>query len=186
MVESNINVKLSTSKVKSVDLLKDLLKLDYDINTIEAYDISNLRNDYIVGTYITFEDNKLNKNKYRKFKIKSTNTQNDFLSMQEVIQRRLNHVNEWDMPDLIAIDGGSLQVNAAKEIIQKNNIDIPVIGMIKDNNHRTRGIIDLEGNEIDFRGKKEYKQLFNFITFLQEEVHRFTISYHRKLRDTIN
>jgi len=185
MIENNISINHEEKKKNVLEDLKELLDINFDISTVEAYDISNLRNEYIVGAYVTFEGNRLNKSKYRKFKIKSTEIQNDVQSMSEIIQRRINHIEDWGLPDLICIDGGKQQVNAVKEIIQKNNLDISVIGMIKDDKHRTRGIIDLNGNEVDLRGKKEYKRIFNFLTFLQDEVHRFVITYHRKLRDKI-
>jgi len=185
MIENNIAINHEEKKKNVLEDLKELLDVNFDITTVEAYDISNLRDEYIVGAYITFEGNRLNKSKYRKFKIKSTDTQNDVLSMSEIIQRRINHLEDWGTPDLICIDGGKTQVNAAKEIISKNGLDISVIGMIKDDKHKTRGIIDLNGNEMDLRGVREYKRVFNFLTFLQDEVHRFVIKYHRKLRDKI-
>lgn len=185
MAESNIKMKLEDKNVDMMEKLKDILNLDQDINIIEAYDISNLRNAYIVGTYITYENGKFNKKKYRKFKIKSTETQNDVLSMQEIIKRRLNHMDDWGLPDIIAIDGGKGQVRAVKEVLDKEQISIPVIGMIKDNKHRTRGIIDLNENELNLTNNRENKSLLRFITFIQDEVHRFTIRYHRKIRDEI-
>ncbi|MBR5227195.1 MAG: excinuclease ABC subunit C [Clostridia bacterium] len=185
MIENNININHEEKQKNVLEDLRELLNINYEINSIEAYDISNLRNEYIVGAYVTYENNYLNKSKYRKFKIKSTETQNDVLSMSEVIQRRIKHMDEWELPDLICIDGGLGQVNVVKDILKNHKLDIPVIGMIKDDKHRTRGIIDLNGCEIDLRQDKKYKRVFNFLTFLQDEVHRFVIAYHRKLRDKI-
>ena len=185
MIENNINVNHEEKKKNVLEDLKELLDVDFDIYTIEVYDISNLRNEYIVGAYITYEDKKLNKSKYRKFKIKSTETQNDVLSMKEVIERRLNHLDDWGEPDLICIDGGLPQVNAVKEVLREKNVDIAVIGLVKDDRHKTRGIIDLEGRDIDLRQDKKHSRVFNFLTYLQDEVHRFVITYHRSLRDRL-
>lgn len=185
MIENNIGINHEEKKKDVIQDLKELLGVAYELNTIEVYDISNLRDEYIVGAYITYEGKKLNKKKYRKFKIKSTLIQNDVLSMKEVISRRLKHIEDWGVPDLICIDGGKIQVNAVKEVIEQSGIDIPVIGLIKDDRHRTRGIINLSNAEMDLRGKEEHKRVFNFLTFLQDEVHRFVITYHRSLRDKI-
>ena len=185
MIENNISINHEEKKKNVLEELKELLDLDFDIFTIEVYDISNLRDEYIVGAYITYEDKKLNKSKYRKFKIKTTETQNDVLSMREVITRRLKHIEDWGVPDLICIDGGVPQVNAVKEVLKDQNIDIAVIGLIKDDRHRTRGIINIQGKEVDLRQDKEHKRVFNFLTYLQDEVHRFVITYHRSLRDKI-
>ena len=185
MAENNILIKLNKKEENILEQLKQILNIEKDINIIEAYDISNLKNDNIVGTYITYEDGKLNKTKYRKFNIKSTKTQNDVLSMSEIIKRRISHIKEWGEPDLMLIDGGINQVNAVKKILHEADIDIAVIGMIKDDKHRTMGIIDLNGNKKELTNKKKYKEILRFLTFIQDEVHRFTITYHRKLRDRI-
>lgn len=190
MVEKNIKINIDeeNNEVSSVILLQELLGLNYDLNSIEAYDISNLRNEYIVGAMIRFEAGKLNKKMYRKFKIKSTDTQNDPLCMAEVLRRRLSHKDEWELPDLILIDGGLSQVSAVKEVLKEMNMeDIDVIGMVKNDKHRTRGIIDKNLNEIDLSKKqdKNSRKVLNFLTYLQDEVHRFVITYHRSLRDKI-
>lgn len=190
MVEKNIKINIDeeNNEVNSVILLQELLGLNYDLNSIEAYDISNLRNEYIVGAMIRFEDGKLNKKMYRKFKIKSTDMQNDPLCMAEVLRRRLSHHEEWALPDLILIDGGKTQLNAALEVLKEMNMeDIDIIGMVKNDRHRTRGIIDKNGNEIDLSKKQEKnaRKVLNFLTYLQDEVHRFVITYHRSLRDKI-
>ncbi|MDD2627840.1 MAG: excinuclease ABC subunit C, partial [Clostridia bacterium] len=130
---------------------------------------------------------KLNKKMYRKFKIRSTNIQNDPLCMAEVILRRLKHLDDWGMPDLILVDGGKSQVSAVTKVLKDYDLNIDVIGMVKNNSHRTKGIITNIGKEIDLSKEKDKnsKKLLNFITFLQDEVHRFVIAYHRKLRDKV-
>ena len=185
MIENNIKINLKDKDKNPLDELKELLGIEYNLNHLECYDISNLKDTFIVGAGITYENGELNKSKYRKYKIKWTNTQNDVFSMSEVITRRLNHIDTLPLPDMFLIDGGINQVRAVKKVLENNNIDVPVIGMIKDNKHKTRGIIDLKEKEIDLRDKKEYKEIFSLLTKLQDEVHRFVITYHRSLRDKI-
>ena len=182
MVENNIKINIEDNKNNVVDDLSYLLKFKDSIDSIECYDISNLRNEYIVGCMIRFEDGKLNKKMYRKFKIKSTLTQDDPKCMYEVITRRLNHAEEWPLPDLILIDGGKTQLNMVKKAFEEKNEYTNIYGMVKNNKHRTRGLMDKDGNEIDLT---DHKNILNFLTFLQDEIHRFTITYHRKLRDTV-
>ena len=182
MVENNIKINIEDNKNNVVDDLSNLLKFKDSIDSIECYDISNLRNEYIVGCMIRFEDGKLNKKMYRKFKIKSTLTQDDPKCMYEVITRRLNHAEEWPLPDLILIDGGKTQLNMVKKAFEEKNEYTNIYGMVKNDKHRTRGLMDKDGNEIDLT---DHKNILNFLTFLQDEIHRFTITYHRKLRDTV-
>ena len=106
MIENNIEINHKEKAANVLEELASLLKLEGNIESIEAYDISNLRNDYIVGAGICFEGNRLNKNKYRKFKIKGINSQNDVYAIGEVIKRRISHIEGWGQPDLICIDGG--------------------------------------------------------------------------------
>ena len=190
MVEKNIKINIDeeTNDVNAVMLLEEVLNLNYDLNIVEAYDISNLKNEYIVGAMVRFEGGRLNKSMYRKFKIKYTDMQNDPLCMAEVIKRRLGHLEDWGTPDIILLDGGKTQLSAVKKVLKEMNAeDIDVIGMVKNDKHRTRGIIDKNGKEIDLSNSQDrnMKKLLNFLTFLQDEVHRFVITYHRSLRDKI-
>ncbi len=183
MVENNIHINIEDRKNNVLADLSDKLSINDQINSIESFDISNLRNEYIVGCMIRFEDRKLNKKMYRKFKIKSTSTQDDPKSMYEIVSRRLKHADEWPLPDAFFIDGGKTQINAVKKALNDANIDsVLVYGMIKNNKHRTKGLVNDRGDEIDLSNNKN---ILNFLTFLQDEVHRFTITYHRKLRDSI-
>ena len=131
---------------------------------------------------IRYEDGKLNKSMYRKYKIKSTLTQDDPKCMAEVISRRINRKDEWNLPDLILVDGGKTQLSKVKEKLKDSIGDVSIYGMVKNDKHRTRALMDIDGNEISI---EQDKSVFNFITFLQDEIHRFTISYHRQLRDKI-
>ncbi len=184
MVENNITINLADKKETAIDELSELLKFKEPIDSIECYDISNLRNDFIVGCMIRFENKKLNKKMYRKFRIKSTLTQDDPKCMYEVITRRMNHSKDWPLPDVILIDGGKTQLTMVKKALENVGYDdCNVFGMVKNDKHRTRGLIDIYGNEYKI---DDNKKILNFLTFLQDEVHRFTITYHRKLRDKIN
>lgn len=181
MVENNIEVNLKSKQNDILFELSSYLKIS-EVNSIECFDIANLRNTSIVGGMIRFEDGKLNKSMYRKFKIKSTLVQNDPKCMEEIVRRRLNREEEWPLPDIFLIDGGKNQLQAVKKVLDETQNKILTFGMVKDDNHRTRALIDIDYNEIDI---KENKNIFNFITFLQDEIHRYTISYHRSVRDKI-
>ena len=182
MVENNIHINIEDNKNNVVEDLASLLGFKEGIDSIECYDISNLRNDYIVGCMIRFENGKLNKSMYRKFKIRSTMTQDDPQCMYEVLTRRLKHVQDWPLPDVILIDGAMNQLNAVKKAMDETGERTNIYGMVKNDKHRTRGLIDEDGNEFDLSDKKK---ILNFLTFLQDEVHRFVITYHRQLRDRV-
>lgn len=182
MVENNIHINIEDNKNNVVEDLASLLGFKEGIDSIECYDISNLRNDYIVGCMIRFENGKLNKSMYRKFKIKSTMTQDDPQCMYEVLTRRLKHAQDWSLPDVILIDGAMNQLNAVKKAMDETGERTNIYGMVKNDKHRTRGLIDEDGNEFDLSDKKK---ILNFLTFLQDEVHRFVITYHRQLRDRV-
>ena len=182
MVENNIHINIEDNKNNVVEDLASLLGFKEGIDSIECYDISNLRNDYIVGCMIRFENGKLNKSMYRKFKIRSTMTQDDPQCMYEVLTRRLKHARDWPLPDVILIDGAMNQLNAVKKAMDETGERTNIYGMVKNDKHRTRGLIDEDGNEFDLSDKKK---ILNFLTFLQDEVHRFVITYHRKLRDRV-
>lgn len=182
MVENNISINIEDKKNNVIEELSTLMGFREGIDSIECYDISNTRNDYIVGCMIRFDNGHLNKSMYRKFKIRSTDTQDDFKCMYEVIQRRLNHAKDWPLPDVILLDGGKGQMSAVMKAMSEAQETTNVFGMVKNDHHRTRGLIDNEGNEIDLEG---HKKVLNFLTFLQDEVHRFAITYHRQLRDTV-
>lgn len=173
-----------------------MLGLENKVQRIEAYDISNLMGMDSVGTMVVFERGKPKNSDYRRFKIKTVEGPNDYDSMKEVLYRRFSHgldeirkitkreINFTEgkfsvFPDLILMDGGKGQINAALEVLNKLNVSIPVCGMVKDDNHRTRGLIY---NNEELLIKKN-SQLMHLITRIQDEVHRFAITYHRSLRD---
>ncbi|MDD3704934.1 MAG: excinuclease ABC subunit UvrC [Clostridiaceae bacterium] len=175
--------------------LKGILQLNDIPIRIEAFDISNLQGVLNVGSMIVFEKGKPNNKNYRRFKIKSVEGANDYESMKEIIERRFIHgMKERDeleaegkdfglgrfsvFPDLILLDGGLGQVNAVLTVLNELNINIPVCGMVKDDKHRTRGLI-YNGSEV---GMPKSSMAFRLISSIQEEAHRFAISYHKSLR----
>ncbi len=150
---------------------------------IEAYDISHMGGSDSVGAMVVFDGQKPQRKNYRRFKIRSEDGSDDYGNMQEVVYRRLKRGVEKDegflpMPDIMLIDGGVGHVTAVTQIVDGLNLSIPVAGMVKDDKHRTRGLL-IEGQEIDL---KEYQKAGKLIGNIQEEVHRFVIEYHRGLR----
>ncbi len=150
---------------------------------VEAYDISNTNGVDSVGALVVFEGSSPMRKDYRRFKIRTVEGPNDFGSMQEVLYRRFKRGLQGDqsfgkMPDLILMDGGKPQISAAEQVLSAMKIDIPVAGMVKDDKHRTKGLLYKE-QELEL---KEDPALFRYIGSIQEEVHRFAIDYHRGLR----
>jgi excinuclease ABC subunit C len=138
---------------------------------------------------VVFENGKAKKSDYRRFRIKTVEGPNDYGSLQEVILRRFKRISDESqvqrndnsflrMPDLLLLDGGEKQVKAVKDVLSALKIDIPVAGMVKDQKHRTRDII-FNGKELEIRKDKD---VFVFISEIQEEAHRFAITYHKSLR----
>lgn len=179
----------------AVEEIQHAIGLEETIHRIEAYDISNTQGIESVGSMVVFEDGKPKRSDYRKFKIKSVLGPNDYASMEEVIRRRFTHAKEelevlkekgltveegkfTKLPQLILIDGGKGQVHAAQKVLEELNISIPVCGMVKDDKHRTRGLL-YNDEEI---GPPVGTEGFKLITRIQDEAHRFAIEYHRKLR----
>ena len=153
------------------------------VRRVEAYDISNTSGVESVGSMVVFQDGKPARNDYRKFKIKTVKGPDDYKSMKEVLTRRFKRALEssagFDIyPDLIMMDGGKWQVNIALEVLEELGLFIPVCGMVKDDNHNTRG---LYYNNVEIPVDKR-SEGFKLITRIQDEAHRFAIEYHRSLR----
>lgn len=169
--------------IGAVKEIEDWLGLK-DIVRMEAYDISNISGFESVGSMVVYEKGKPKRSDYRKFKIKWVQGPNDYASMEEVLTRRFTHESkgEYDsfsiLPDLILMDGGRGQVNIARKVLGELGIDIPVCGMVKDDNHRTRGVY-FNNVEIPIDTSGEG---FHLVTRIQNEAHRFAIEYHRSLR----
>lgn len=180
--------KRAESNRLALEEIKDLIGLSRRPRRIEAYDISNISGVESVGSMVVFEDGDAKKSDYRKFRIKSVIGPDDYSSLKEVIERRFRRGVEEkkedknssfsNFPDLIMMDGGKGQVNAAKEILDKLKLNIEICGLVKDDFHRTRGIIyKNEEFNVDLNSRA-YKMIYK----IQEEAHRFAINYHRNLR----
>ncbi|MBF1040948.1 MAG: excinuclease ABC subunit C, partial [Lachnospiraceae bacterium] len=165
--------------VKEIAKLLDLRKLQ----RMEAFDISNISGFANVGSMVVFEGGKPKRSDYRKFRIQTVAGPDDYACMKEVIERRFTHgLQKQDsfskFPDLLLMDGGRGQVNIALQVLRELNISVPVCGMVKDDNHRTRGLY-YHNVELPIDTRSEGFQL---ITRIQDEAHRFAIEYHRSLR----
>ncbi len=164
--------------------LLDIVKAD----RIESYDISNTQGFNSVGSMVVYENGRPKKSDYRKFRLKTVEGPDDYASMYEVLNRRFTHgINEMEsdnttsfaiFPDLILMDGGRGQVHIAEKVLSELGIDVPVCGMVKDDRHRTRGLL-FKDREIPI---DTHSECFKFVTRVQDEVHRFAIEYHRSLR----
>lgn len=167
-----------------LDEMKKLLGLAKTPEYIEAYDISHTAGSDNVAGMIVFKNGRPYKKAYRRFAVKSFDGQDDYGSMREVISRRFNrYIEEREsgegfgvLPDLILLDGGEGQVNAVKPVIEAFGLDVPVFGMVKDSSHRTRAIT-ADGREIAISA---VRQVFTLVSSIQEEVHRFAITYHKE------
>ncbi len=145
---------------------------------LEAFDISNTSGYQSVASMVVFEKGRARKNAYRKFKLRTVSGPDDYKSMEEVLTRRFTD-ERFDMyPDILMMDGGRGQVNVALKVLDELHLNIPVCGMVKDDNHRTRGLY-YNNKEISFPRNSE---VFGMITRLQDEAHRFAITYHKQLR----
>jgi len=190
--------KLKREEARTTGALRELA--DYldlpEIVRIESYDISNTAGFQTVGSMVVFEHGKAKKSDYRKFKIKSVQGPDDYAAMYEMLTRRFTHgmreleeMKEKNLdeslgsftkyPDLILMDGGKGQVNIALQVLDELKLDIAVCGMVKDDNHRTRGLY-YKNRELPIDKNSE---LFRLITRIQDETHRFAIEYHRSLRN---
>lgn len=188
MAKNNAKVSLENKvneKFNVLNELRELLDLEKLPRKIECYDISNLSGTNMVAGMCVLKDGVINKSLSRRFKIKSVLGQDDPACMKEVITRRLKHSIDnpnggfGKLPDVIFVDGGITQLRAAKEAVLEYNLDIPIYGMVKNDKHTTRALIDDKRNELELS-----EELKNLITKFQDTVHDTAIEYHRKLRDT--
>ena len=163
----------------AIEELKQLLNLE-QVSRMESFDNSHLFGTFYVGGMVVFEDFLPRKNEYRKFKI-STEVKDDLSAMKEVLYRRYYKVlmENLQKPDLIVMDGGKLQISVAKEIIDSLGLNIPIIGLVKDNNHKTSYIMN---DKYEILEVSKDSNLFLFFTRIQEEVHRYAITYHRNIK----
>ncbi len=187
MAENNAQITLANKekeKYQAINELKEILHLKKVPRKIEGYDISNLSGQFIVAYMCVIQDGEVKKNLSRTFKIKTVLGQDDPRCMKEVISRRLKHsIGKEDkafgvMPDVIFVDGGITQIHAAKQATQELNVKIPIYGMVKDDKHSTRALINENREEIPLS-----EELMKLITYFQDCIHDKAITYHRSLRD---
>lgn len=187
MAELNSKITLENKvkdKTEILSELREVLELETLPLKIESFDISNISGNFIVAGMCVAQNGVIKRNLSRRFKIKTVFGQDDPRCMQEVVTRRLKHSIEnpkggfGSLPDLILADGGITQIRAIKNAMNEVGVEIPVFGMVKDDKHSTRALINEEREEFEIS-----ENLFNFITNLQDEVHNTAIEYHRKIRD---
>ena len=191
MVLNNDKERLKREEGRTIGAVKELEKMLglQGVVRMEAFDISNTNGFDSVGSMVVYEKGKPKRNDYRKFKIKSVQGPDDYASMEEVLTRRFEHgLREKDgekesggftaFPDLILMDGGKGQVNIAVQVLEKMHLNIPVCGMVKDDCHRTR-VLYYQNEELPIDRNSE---CFRLITRIQDEAHRFAITFHRQLR----
>ncbi|MDE0640838.1 excinuclease ABC subunit UvrC [Bacillus sp. CNPSo 3703] len=168
--------------IGAVEQLGDALNI-YMPYRIEAFDNSNIQGSDPVSAMVVFQDGKPYKKEYRKYKIKTVEGPDDYASMREVIRRRYTRVlkDELPLPDLILIDGGKGQINAAIDVLENElNLSVPVAGLVKDEKHRTSNL--MMGDTLEIVALERNSQAFYLLQRIQDEVHRFAISFHRQLR----
>lgn len=169
---------------RTMQLLQSMLGSEEPLRRLEAYDISNLAGTDIVASMTVFQDGKPKKKDYKRFKLRGLEDQDDYESMRQVLCRRFCHYLDGDKgfaerPDALLIDGGAVHANVVKEALTAMGIHIPIYGMVKDDRHRTRALVTPEGQEIGIQGNPA---VFSLIGRIQEETHRFAITYQRSLR----
>lgn len=167
---------------KTLEQLGALAGLDHAPRRLEAYDISHTAGAEIVAGMVVFHDGKPLKRDYRRFQMKTLDVPDDYAAMREVLTRRFRRYLNGDekfaqAPDLLLIDGGEMHARAAQEALTALGLDFPILGMVKDDRHRTRALMTAEGQEL---GIQQSPHLFAFIGTIQEEVHRFAITYHHE------
>jgi len=187
MAKANAQITLSNKekeKYQAVNELKEILNLKKLPRKIEGYDISNLSGQFVVASMCVIQDGEVRKNLSRNFKIKTVIGQDDPRCMHEVIYRRLKHTLEKNdkafgtLPDVIFVDGGITQIHAAKQATAELKLKIPIYGMVKDDKHSTKALINANREEIPLS-----EDLMKLITYFQDCIHDKAITYHRSLRD---
>ena len=175
-----LSSKLDTDKIALIEELGKLLQIKTPYH-IELFDNSHLQGSSPVGAMVAYINGEAAKNLYRKFKIEHEESRDDFASMKEVITRHYSRLKAENkkMPDLILVDGGLPQVKSATQALKDIEVEIPVFGLYKDDKHSTSGLIDIEGQEYPINDKK----LFFLLTRMQDEVHRFAITFHKQKRN---
>ena len=193
MAKKNASEEITRSETstqrrqKSLELFGKMMGLEQVPVSFEAYDISNLAGTHTVGSMIVFENGQPKRSRYRKFRIESVaEGQDDYQAMEEMLTRRLQRWKDGDekfseLPSVFMIDGGLGHVRIAKAVLDRFGCDRPVFGMVKDDHHRTRGLVAPDGREFSIATTPA---VFALVGRMQEEVHRFAITYQRSLRQS--
>ncbi len=187
-MSKTLEIKVASAREKDENLKKALaqiLGVEKDSYRVESYDISNTNGVDTVGAMVVFQNLKPVRKDYRRFKIRTVEGPDDYASLEEMLYRRFKRAIEGDrsfstMPDLILMDGGRGQVSSAEKVLTEMKLSIPVLGMAKDDSHRTRALVNSSGQEFIL---KENPLMFKYCGTIQEEVHRFAIEYHRNLHN---
>lgn len=177
-------LRSAADRAKSTQRLLESMIGTGPINRIESYDISNIAGTDIVASMVVFKDGKLSKSDYKRFKVEGLKDQDDYQSMHQVLTRRFRHFLAGDKgfaekPDVLFIDGGEIHAKIAEEAVKALGVEVVIWGMVKDSRHRTRALINAEGKTIEISSNQA---VFSLVGRIQEEVHRFAITYHRELR----
>ena len=167
----------------TLELLGKMLMMEPPMR-IESFDISNISGTDIVASMVVFQAGKPRKSDYKRFKLEGLDNQDDYASMDQVLRRRFTHYQQGDKgfdeaPDLLLIDGGVTHAKTAENALKELGLEFPVFGMVKDDRHRTRALVTSQGQEIRIDNNQA---VFSLIGSIQEETHRFAITYHRQLR----
>ncbi|MCD8007269.1 MAG: excinuclease ABC subunit UvrC [Oscillospiraceae bacterium] len=185
----SVRIGRTGKEVAVLEELGELLGLKKTPNYIECYDISNLGSTDMVAGMVVMDKCRFAKKYYKKFNIKTVAEQNDYASMREVISRRLENYLDPDcedegfkrLPDVIFLDGGKGHVSAVLPLLEEYHLDIPLFGLVKDNKHHTRAVVTADGSEIQI---SKSRSVFALLTNLQDEVHRYTITFQKQKRST--
>lgn len=175
--------QLAEKRLATLQQLGNMLSIDLPIR-IESFDISNISGTDIVASMVVFCEGKPRRSEYKRFKLEGLNAPDDYTSMRQIVKRRFQHLKQndagfSDKPDLVLIDGGAAHAKAAQEAIAGIGLDLNVFGMVKDDRHRTRVLVTPNGEEIGIDTKQS---VFSLIGNIQEETHRFAVTFHRELR----
>lgn len=186
-VNAKEEVERITSREERTNAVLTLLGKMLDLPSlrrIEAFDISNISGTDIVASMVVFMDGKPKKGEYKRFSVRDLSNQDDYASMHQVVTRRFQHYIDGDagfsdLPDLLLIDGGVVHAQTALDALDRLGLSVPIFGMVKDDSHRTRALVTPDGSQISIAAQQS---VFAFIGTIQEETHRFAITYHRSLR----
>ncbi|MEI6602769.1 MAG: excinuclease ABC subunit UvrC [Clostridia bacterium] len=176
---NEIKIKEDTAAREGLEALRMALGMTHFARRIDAFDVSNTGESERVASMVVFVEGKPLKKEYRRYKIKTVTGTNDYASMQEAVFRRLKAEAKTPLPDLLLVDGGTGHITAIQTVLDSMGIELPIAGLVKDDRHRTRGLMRADGVEVNFENNLP---LLRFVSGIQDEAHRFAIEYNKKLR----